>query len=788
MAEHVKIAIIGSGPGGLGAATNAAKNDLSHVLFEKTEIANTIYDYQLRKLVMAEPRRLPLRSHVPFDEGSREAVLAGFDKALKETGVRVEKAEVSKLEKVGEKFEIECTNGLKITSDFVVLAIGTMGTPRKLGAPGEQQDHIAYTLSDPDAFVDRNILVVGAGDSAIENALGLAENNSVGMVNRSGEFPRAKDANRTKISDAIAAGKIRCYYNSTVASIDKETVVLNTEEGEVEVKCNHLIVRAGSIPPRKFVESMGIKFPSADMNSFPAVNGRYEGNVPGIFIVGGLIGYPLIKQAINQGYEVVEHILGNAVEPADQVIIEEVLGHLPGDVNANLDMIRKRLRLFSDLSTPQFRELIGDSTVHVFNEGDVVFEKNDYTDTFWNVIAGSVGVEMPDDPSKMFKIGAGNFLGEMGLISGRRRSATVRSLDQSILIETKRNQILKLMSSVPTVQDAVDQVFFLRALKTSIFPDADPIFLAELTQRTERANFKKGETLFKEGDEGDFLYIILKGSVKISKLNTEGVDIAQTYIPAGNYVGEMALVTDEPRSASVSAVVPCNTLRIAKSDFKALLEKNPQTRENVMRLITERRIENITSSRDEYSSDALNFVLSEGVSDADNVLLIDSDLCIGCDNCEKACAATHAGYSRLDRKGGKSFAAIQVPISCRHCENPLCMLDCPPDALERKANGEVVIKDNCIGCGNCVTNCPYGVIQLVYDKSDKGLNLFSWLGLGGETAGKKKGPAKAAKCDLCEKLNSGPACVRSCPTGALLRVNPTDMMRLLINKEETSIG
>ena len=126
----------------------------------------------------------------------------------------------------------------------------------------------------------------------------------------------------------------------------------------------------------------------------------------------------------------------------------------------------------------------------------------------------------------------------------------------------------------------------------------------------------------------------------------------------------------------------------------------------------------------EYSGEVLNFVLSEGVSDADNVLLIDSDLCVGCDNCEKACAATHNGYSRLDRKGGKSFASVQVPISCRHCENPLCMLDCPPDALERQPDGEVVIKETCIGCGNCVTNCPYGVIQLVYDKSKPSFSLF----------------------------------------------------------------
>src|SRR5690606_12461573 len=111
---------------------------------------------------------------------------------------------------------------------------------------------------------------------------------------------------------------------------------------------------------------------------------------------------------------------------------------------------------------------------------------------------------------------------------------------------------------------------------------------------------------------------------------------------------------------------------------------------------------NVTTNWNEASGSLLDFMMKQGITDAENVLLIDSDLCVACDNCESACAATHKGYSRLDRNGGKSFASIQIPVSCRHCENPLCMLDCPPDALTRTPSGEVLIKDSCIGCGNCV--------------------------------------------------------------------------------------
>jgi CRP-like cAMP-binding protein/thioredoxin reductase/Fe-S-cluster-containing hydrogenase component 2 len=775
MAEHFQIAIIGSGPGGLGAAVNAGHHGISHVLFEKSELANTIHEYQLKKLVMAEPRRLPLRSQVVFVEGSREEVLINFDKALRENQVKVEKAEVSAIAKQEDgKFKISYNQGF-ITCDNVVLAIGTMGTPRKLGVPGEDFSHIVYTLADPEAFQGRDIIVVGAGDSAIENALALSEKNSVSIINRSGEFPRAKDANRVKILDAIKNSKIRCFYNAAISKIEENTAYVGTPEGEVSVKCNLIIVRAGSVPPRKFVESCGVIFPSAEITAVPVVSEKYESNVSGLYIVGSLIGYPLIKQAINQGYEVIEHILGNKVDPADQILIDEILGVLGQDTNATLQMIRKRLRLFADLSSPQFREMLCDSKLHLLKEGDVVFERNDYTDTVWSVVDGSVGVEISSDAT--YRLIPGNFFGEMGLISGRRRTATVRALESSVLLETKRNQVLKLMSSVPSVKSAIDKVFLLRVLKTSIFPDADPMILAELVNSSVRKNFKKSEIIFREGDSGDSMYVILKGSVKISRRNARGTDVAQTYLSAGNYFGEMALLGNSLRNATITAAVPCETLRVEKTQFLDFLEKNPETKKRVIELSELRKIENITSSRDEKSGAVLNFILAEGVSDAENVLLIDSDLCVGCDNCEKACAATHNGYSRLDRKGGKSFASIQLPISCRHCENPLCMLDCPPDALERRPNGEVIIKDSCIGCGNCTTNCPYGVIQLVYDKP-KSEGLFSFF----KPSNYKKGPAKAAKCDMCSSLDGGPACVRSCPTGAAMRVNPTQMIQLLSRK------
>jgi Fe-S-cluster-containing hydrogenase component 2 len=174
------------------------------------------------------------------------------------------------------------------------------------------------------------------------------------------------------------------------------------------------------------------------------------------------------------------------------------------------------------------------------------------------------------------------------------------------------------------------------------------------------------------------------------------------------------------------------------------------------------------------------------LGDATDALLIDETLCIGCDNCETACAETHQGISRLDREAGRTFAHLHVPTSCRHCEHPHCMSDCPPNAIHRAPDGEVFITDACIGCGACQRNCPYGVIQMERTPPKKpGLLQWLLLGLGPgpgqpdpdwvETrlgGAKAQTPKVAVKCDMCKGVDGGPACVRACPTGAAIRVSP----------------
>jgi Fe-S-cluster-containing hydrogenase component 2 len=146
----------------------------------------------------------------------------------------------------------------------------------------------------------------------------------------------------------------------------------------------------------------------------------------------------------------------------------------------------------------------------------------------------------------------------------------------------------------------------------------------------------------------------------------------------------------------------------------------------------------------------------------------------------------------VSRDKGKSAVSILLPLACRHCENPHCMTDCPPDAISRAPTGEVIIDQaTCIGCSNCANNCPYGVISMV-DPAAAQAGQPNWLqslltGIGlpapraaaaHHTAGAAH-EVKAVKCDLCQGKSGGPACVSACPTGAAIRVDPETYMTWL---------
>lgn len=840
-----QIAIIGAGPAGLSAAARAAARDQqarrsspSYVLLEGFSAhAKTIQRYQKGKHVMAEPGFLDLRSDLGFGAGSREKILSAWGDGLRQFNVNLRhNAEVKKISGGKGAFAIQLTSGETIQASRVVLAIGLEGNPRKLGAPGEDLERVQYQLDDPKEFSNETILVVGAGDSAIENALALAEQNEVWILNRGKEFSRAKDANLNAVVAAITdpRRRLNCYYETSIKSVTQNssggggavplTVVMQTAAGEKTVQCHRIIARLGAIPPRKFVESIGIKFPNERADAIPELSRHYESNVPGVYIIGSLAGYPLIKQAMNQGYDVVEFINGNDVKPADHPLLEYQFFGLPFErsVDEIIERFQTLIPMFRQMNALAFRELVIESDLlvtfpagaefddarkrmavlqkklalkdpqprmtRVIGEGEVIYEPGEFGTSFFTIVDGEVLLEAAGAQKIRTRLGRGEFFGEMSLLSGRPRLEKAVAGPGCILVETPRRTMLKLMNSNEEVRSGIDWIFIVRELQRHFAPYATLRELRSIATRVTLRRLKAGEVLFSEGDVGDSLFVLRSGAITLLRRQGDQ-DKLVSQVRSGQLIGEMALMGDPTRRETASANVAAELIEIKRKEFLELTRRDDARLDPLQKDVSRRVVDNARMQVRPEAGTLMNFLMEEGLGEATNVLVIDEGLCVGCDNCEKACAETHEGVSRLDREAGATFANIHIPISCRHCEQPHCMKDCPPNALRRSESGEVYINETCIGCGNCEANCPYGVIRMVYDAPKKP-GLVSWMifalgsGPGEEPEYKPSAKAKdkgkkATKCDACVGLKGGPACVRACPTGAAIRIGPEQFIDLV---------
>ncbi len=779
------VVIVGAGPAGLSAALKAHKNGLAYILLEKADhISDTIHCYQKGKFVMAEPIAIPLRGDLWLEPTTRETLLGRWGEAALSCGVNITlNTEVSEIAKLNGHFQIK-TEARSFMAKRVLIAIGTQGNPRKLGVVGEELPHVYTRLTDPGLYSGRDIVVVGGGDAAIEIALSLAANNRVTMAIRTSEFIRVKDSLERQALDKSRTGQMTLHFSSAVERIDPYKVTLTLPQSTVDVKADVVIVKIGAVPPRPFLERCGVAFPSQDREATPVLSKSFETNVPGLFLIGAASGRELIKHGVNQGYEAIEHICGRAVEPADEALLRDKLNFMEGTVSERITALLSKVPLLSSATEAQIRELLLSSKFHQMSVGQTVFKQHDYSESVYLILEGLVEVFIkPDDGPKRLvaTMRAGEFFGEMSLISGRRRSATVTVVSAALLWEVNRKPLIKLIYTTPPAKALLDKTFLIRAFQGYLFPQLDYAVLARLADGAKVLRFEKGSRIIKEGEPGDAFYLLRSGMVKISKMQ-DGREIILAYLTAGQYFGEMALLSHERRIATVSAINKVEVIQVLKEEFLLFVESSPELKEKLKRESKRRLASNIEVELQPELAELSQFMTQQEVVVGTNVLLIDEDKCVDCNYCVKACESVHKdGQSRIKRVGIK-FANVLVPNSCRHCENPLCMTDCPPgDAIVRDPQGEVYIRDNCIGCGNCASNCPYDTIFMAHPGKKETVSILEWasrlLGRGTpEPAGATcdSGKALAVKCDLCRGINGGPACVRSCPTGAVIRLRPDE--------------
>ncbi len=261
--DRLDLVIIGGGPAGLSAALEAKKRGLKYVVLERNRIASTIRSFPPGKTVYAEPRFLPNSSKLELDADlDKDEFLARLDRLTRDEQLAIkEETEVKQVRKLGEhRFSVETKSGRSFPTRHVLVAIGRQGHPRRLTCPGaDLTEKVTYRFHTPEDYHDKDVLVVGGGNSAIETALMLTGHNRVTLSYRGEQFYRAKEENRRNLERAERDGQLTVLYKSNVIEIREREVDIDITGAKTTIANDHVIVQIGNLPPVDFLMDMGLE-------------------------------------------------------------------------------------------------------------------------------------------------------------------------------------------------------------------------------------------------------------------------------------------------------------------------------------------------------------------------------------------------------------------------------------------------------------------------------------------------------------------------------------------------
>jgi len=305
--------IIGAGPAGLSAAEAAAHEGLDYLVIEKGTIANTIRQYPVGRTMFSTPNEVEMHEGTlkPVREKpTREELLSHYIHFVLNLDLKINTGEtvLDVTGNIDDGFVMK-TDLAEYRTERVLFAIGAMEHPRRLNVPGEDLPKVHHLFVEPYAYVRKDALVVGGGNSAAEAALFLSEEGARTTMaiwredweNRDPKAGAMKHWVRNPLEAEIDAGRLRVVLYKQIDEITEEEVRLTTETGELMTLANDVVfVLVGSDADLTLLKKLGVEMETGKLAEVPVYDPEsFETNVPGIYVAGHFTHERHIKAAID---------------------------------------------------------------------------------------------------------------------------------------------------------------------------------------------------------------------------------------------------------------------------------------------------------------------------------------------------------------------------------------------------------------------------------------------------------------------------------------------------------